>query len=158
MTVRYPDIFRFDFVVAPSRRKIARVTLGLGGGLFLGQTEKALSNKALNRMLACLQGIDEDFLRAYPDTPRIMDSGVLYREEPPGQEDWQDIPSCLRMGTCDCEDLACWLAAERTVRDGILSKAEYREFKGDDDRTLYHIIVARADGVVEDPSRIFGMR
>ena len=90
-----PGKFRLTYVLAPhitpygvSRRKSARITLALGGGAFLGNQEKALSRRYLNIMLRCLTEIDIEYLRTHPDTPRISQSGILYREEPPGQEDW----------------------------------------------------------------------
>src|SRR5512147_814184 len=49
-----------------------------------------------------LMYVDMKYLQAHPEVPGIYESGVRYEEEPPGQEDWQDIPTCLRMGTADC--------------------------------------------------------
>lgn len=51
--------------------------------------------------------------------PRLYLSGIVYRPEPRGQEDWQDALRLLRAGEGDCEDLASYLCAERIVRDGI---------------------------------------
>jgi hypothetical protein len=101
-----PGKFRLDFVLTPhanmSRRKAARITLAMGGGVFLGDQQKALSRRYLNIMLECLTKLDIEWLKAYPNTPRLAQAGMLYREEPPGQEDWQDIPTCLLMGIADC--------------------------------------------------------
>ena len=77
-----------------------RVTYALD--LFNGPHERELSRRALGHMLDCLFRIDVDYLRAHPETPSIYRSGVRYMEEPPGQEDWQDIPTCIRMGIGDC--------------------------------------------------------
>jgi hypothetical protein len=61
----------------------------------------------------------------------------------------------------NCEDLACWRVAELRVRFGeaaqpyvtsqMLNSPEHGLF------TLYHIRVRRADGTIEDPSKILGM-
>src|ERR1700680_1259210 len=53
--------------------------------------------------------------------PRLYSSGVIYEEEPPGQEDWLDIPTLYKLQKGDCEDLGCALTAERRVYDGIKS-------------------------------------
>lgn len=121
--------------------------------------EKVLAERALNHMLLALQRMDEDYLRAYPQTPRIYQSGIHYMEEPPGQEEWQDVATIRRMGYGDCEDLACWLAAERVVKDGVPAQAVFMNMgKRPDGATLYHIVVRHPDGRTEDPSRVLGMR
>ena len=89
--------------------------------LFKGPVEQELSHKALKMLLGALTMIDVEYLKAHPDAPNIYDSGVRYQEEPPGQEDWQDIPTTLRLRNGDCEDLSCWRAAELIVRQGILA-------------------------------------
>lgn len=153
-----PTPFRLTYALAPSRRKVARVTLAMGGGLFAGDQEKEMSRQVLDIMLRCLTEIDVLYLRAHPETPRLYESGVFYREEPPGQEDWQDIPTSLFMGWLDCEDCACWLAAERIVRDGIQARATWKAFPREGGGTLYHIVVVHPNGYEEDPSKILGMR
>jgi len=69
---------------------------------FKGPVELGLSHRALQQMLECLADIDLDFLLAHPETPLLYDSGVVYQEEPPGAEDWQDTPTCLKLGWGDC--------------------------------------------------------
>lgn len=91
-----------------------RITLVLN--LFDGEQERQLSHRTLEVLLHCLTHIDVLYLRRHPETPRLYDSHVRYMEEPPGQEEWQDVPTCLRMGDADCEDMACWRAAELQVR------------------------------------------
>ena len=83
--------------------------------LFSGDHERKLSHATLNVLLHALTYIDVLYLRRHPETPRIYASGVVYMEEPPGMEEWQDIPTCIRMGIADCEDLACWRGAELQV-------------------------------------------
>lgn len=134
-----------------------RVTFGLD--LFRGDYERELSREALSIMLHCLYAIDVRYLQDHPDLVPVYRSKVRYMEEPPGQEDWQDAATCVRMGVADCEDLASWRAAERTVREGRPSKPIYVEQARPDGGMLYHIVVADAQGqVVEDPSHITGMR
>jgi len=126
--------------------------------LFDGHRERDLSNATLDVLLTALTRINVRYLQAHPETPLLRDANIRYEEEPPGQEDWQDIPTCLRMGSADCEDLAAWLAAEYQVRFGVPAHAFYKAFTKKDGGLLYHILVRRPDGRVEDPSRAKGMR
>ena len=132
-----------------------RVTYALD--LFNGPHERELSRRALAHMLECLFRIDVDYLRAHPETPPLYQSGVRYMEEPPGQEDWQDIPTSIRMGISDCEDLACWRAAELVVRQNIAARPVFIERRRPNGSYLYHILVRYPDGRIEDPSKILGM-
>lgn len=126
--------------------------------LFKGPAEQEVSHKALRTMLMALMYIDMSWLQTNPNTPLIYESGVRYEEEPPGQEDWQDIPTALKMRVADCEDLACWRAAELRVRYGVQAFPTFTCKKRANGGYLYHIIVALPDGTTEDPSRRLGMR
>jgi hypothetical protein len=140
---------------------------------FHGKRDAQRSDETLRVCLDALTTIDRLYLRAHPETPSIYDSGVQYVEEPDGAEDWQDVPTCLRMGIADCEDLACWLAAELIERHGLDVKADFTKQVLPDGRTLYHIVVRLPDGItlpdgqttfsvgaqsfIMDPSRMLGM-
>lgn len=88
--------------------------------------------------------------------PRLYQSGVRYQSEPPGKEDWLDIPTLYEAGIGDCEDLACALVAERRVYDGIrcLPHLRYKQIEG---INVIHILCAHPDGRIEDPSKLLGM-
>jgi len=126
--------------------------------LFKGAHEQELSHKVLTVMLAALTKVDMEYLRAHPEVPPLYKSGVRYEEEPPGQEDWQDIPTTLKLKVGDCEDLACWRAAELQVRHGIKAMPIFIWKVRPSGGYLYHIQVKLPDGRVEDPSRALGMR
>jgi len=82
---------------------------------------------------------------------------VRYEEEPPGRDEWQDIPETIKRREGDCEDLGCWRLAELRVR----SREDARPFVKCSvygPRTVYHVAVRRAGGRIEDPSRVLGMR
>lgn len=126
--------------------------------LFKGPEEQELSHKVLTVMLAALCKVDCEYLRAHPEVPLLYKSGVRYEEEPPGQEDWQDVPTTLKLKVGDCEDLACWRAAELQVRFGIKAMPVFIWKVRPSGGYLYHIQVKLPDGRVEDPSRALGMR
>jgi len=125
--------------------------------LFHGDADREISNEAMNHMLMALVAIDKDYLRKFPNTPLIYESGVRYVEEPPGQDDWQDIPTTLDAGNGDCEDLACWRCAELQVRFGIHAMPFYHWREGTDGSLTFHIQVQYPNGKIEDPSCILGM-
>jgi hypothetical protein len=150
--------------------------------LFRGPHELKESHAALQYMLDCLYNINCMWLKAHPEAPDIYASGIVeknpgrfvsgavpkglkrsqltklkYEEEPLGQEDWKDIPSCLKDGIADCEDLACWRAAELTVRYGVAARPVFTYKVRPNGSYLYHITVLYPDGRKEDPSRMLGM-
>lgn len=127
--------------------------------------------------LECLTRINEFHLRrglrVGQPYPRLYSSGVYYKEEKPGYEDWPDVPNVLSQGWADCEDLAAYLAAERRVYDNIpvepvirwkhISRAELLQkgMKGpvpDNGVWLVHCLVRHPDGFIEDPSKVLGMK
>lgn len=126
--------------------------------LFHGPRSEALDlgHRALHRMLGTLVELDCDYLRAHSEVPLLYKSGVRYQLEPPGHENWRDIPTCIKEGVGDCEDLACWRCAELIVRYGIDARPTFL-WKKLPRGTLYHIQVLTPEGI-EDPSRILGMR
>ena len=152
--------------------------------LFQGPHELALSHKVLQLMLDCLYEINCAWLKDHPEAPGIYDGGIVeknpgryvsdvarshtgmkrsqlttlhYEEEPLGQEDWKDIPTIIKDGFADCEDLACWRAAELTVRYGVPARPTFTWKVRPNGAYLYHIKVLYPDGTIEDPSKMLGM-
>jgi hypothetical protein len=126
--------------------------------LFKGHEDRPVSNQVLRYLLDALTEINALYLEKHPNTPSIADGRVIYREEPPGQEDWQDVPTCLRMGVADCDDLGPWLAAELRVRRGVDARAIVKGKMREDGAMLYHVQTELPDGSIEDPSVRLGMR
>lgn len=79
----------------------------------------------------------------------LYESGIRYEREPPGEENWQFAHELLQSRAGDCEDLACYRAAELRL-DGEPAIAEVVRTP----RRSFHAVVRRADGRIEDPSRI----
>ena len=122
--------------------------------LFAGPKDKGRSEKVLLMLMGTLVKINIGFLEKYPGTPTLYDSGVLYRIE--STENWQDIPTAIRSGWGDCEDLACWRVAELN-RAGIKARPylKLRTMPNGDKR--YHALVWLPNGKIEDPSLALGM-
>lgn len=128
-----------------------------------------LDRQTVAILTTALQAIDADFLKENPDTPQLFATNCFYMPEPPGQEVWLSIPWCIQRAQqghgIDCEDIACWRAAELEMRHGEKAKAfpDYRKTKNPEtgeEGEQYHILVqtSRLDRtgnrLIEDPSRI----
>lgn len=110
--------------------------------------------------------------RAPSALPPLYESGVYYKEEAPGHEDWIDAPGVLAQGFADCEDLAAWRCAELRA-DGVdvepvikwqwIPRAVMIQQGYPADKLpsrgvwLVHCCVRYPDGTIEDPSKILGM-
>ncbi len=105
--------------------------------------------------------------------PKLYKSGIYYREEKPGYEDWPDVPTLLRQGWGDCEDLAAYRAAELRVmgiqaqavikwkwipRDRMVEAGYPTNSLPRDGIWLVHCLVQYPDGSIEDPSKKLGMK
>lgn len=126
--------------------------------LFKTPKDRARSERCLYYMLEAMTLINESYLRANPRTPLLYQSGVRYSQEC-RDEQWQDIPVTLKRGYADCEDLATYRVAELRVRFGerrakVFLKHHYSPLR---DHYTYHVMVRRANGKIEDPSRRLGM-
>lgn len=84
--------------------------------------------------------------------PALYVSGVRYARQA-GPERFRPWPQVLSRGTGDCDQLCAWRAAELQER-GIHARAVPKRVRPD----LMHVVVHRADGIVEDPSRRLGMK
>ena len=112
---------------------------------------------SLGAALAALQTLNELWLRQRFErgrpVARLYESGVYYDPER-GTEDWLTIPDLYATGYGDCEDLAAARAAELRVsgEDRGARAVAYRSGP-----TVWHAVVMRGDGSVEDPSLLLGM-
>lgn len=91
--------------------------------------------------------------------PALYESGVRYEEEPAGQpyEDFASIPVILSRGWLDCDDACCWRIAElRNAGEAAKVRLKW-EFDPIRKTRMYHVLVRRANGQVEDPSLRLGM-
>lgn len=110
----------------------------------------ASGRASIEAALAALTGLNEAYFRTHPRAPSIRRSGIRYvREE---LEDWQTAPVLLASRAGDCDDIAPYHAAWLRAR-GERAAPTLREVRPG----LWHVLVRRADGRIEDPSRWLGM-
>ncbi len=138
------------FVDAP--KKALRVGEGTEKGLRRQESEKALL-----WLLESLININRMELRANK-IPPLYNAGVKYVREPVGEENWRDVVSIYRDGFGDCEDLSCWRIAE--LRNNNKRCEPYIRWRVDpsNNMLIYHVMVLRTGEVLEDPSKILGMK
>lgn len=103
--------------------------------------------------------------RQVPSLPPLYKSGVRYRYDrnEPTDRYWHAANEVFGRMVGNCKDLSCWRAAELRAAgergaDIAVKKVFAGRRVGDDVITLWHVVVRRADGSIEDPSRILGMR
>lgn len=110
---------------------------------------------AINPVLEGLVAVNRQYLREF-NVPKLYDSGVRYEEEPQGTtEEFAAIPVVLARGWGDCDDLAPWRVAELREQG---ENAKIRiQWKQRSTQRLFHIVVRRGDGTIEDPSALLGM-
>ena len=106
------------------------------------------------------------WLRTYPNTPNLYDSGVTYKPErrrvQMGKtleygEEWQTIPWVIYRGYGDCEDLGAWRAAELRAKYGVKANPFIKARRMPSGFWRAHVVVRWPDGRIEDPSAKLGM-
>lgn len=123
-----------------------RVTMELIG------TDRVLEGAITGLALASVaQMQDPELCGSIPD---LYSKRIKYMREPAGRERWQTAYETAKRGGGDCEDLAAYLLAELIARKGELG-ARIRVIKIN--AGLRHIVVQRANGRIEDPSKLLGM-
>lgn len=111
---------------------------------------------ALKPILEALTTVNFLFLKTH-SVPPLYYTGVRYQNEPAewASEHFDSVPVVFRRGWGDCDDLAPWRCAELRARG---ERASIRiQWKRLPEGKLFHIVVRRQDGTIEDPSAILGM-
>lgn len=124
---------------------------------FRAGTPREESHEIMEILLRSLVSLNVAYLRRHPHgVPSLDQSGVFYMREPKGYEQWLTIPMVLQQGHADCEDLAAYRCAWLQQREGIPAWTCFK-WRRRGDALIYHILVCKPDGTIEDPSRELGM-
>ena len=109
--------------------------------------------------------------------PPLYASGVRYKEDPPGEENWKDCLAVLADGHGDCDRLCAWRVAEllaagikaeplikwqQVPRDMMIGMGHPPDMVPPEGISMVHVLVGwpgwRSDeSKVEDPSKLLGM-
>lgn len=107
----------------------------------------------------------------YPIAPMYM-TGVRYKEDPAGREDWRDLFSVMKRGYGDCDNLVAWrcaelraagVAAEPVIkwqhlpRELALKLGFPPRIVPSGGLSMVHCLVRFPNGHIEDPSKLLGM-
>lgn len=84
-------------------------------------------------------------------------SGVFYQREEPGVESFACASTVAKRGFGDCAHLAAWLAAEYQEQGDEEAHVFIKWFPKSESGRLFHVLVKRGNGTVEDPSKVLGM-
>lgn len=137
-----------------------------------GDTSNWLENprvfaRAIKIVLEANTLVNQMYLRTHR-VPELYKSGVRYQEEPLNLakvgagpvvriEEFALIPAVLERGWGDCDDLSPWLCAQlREQGEKANIRVVWREHPTTH-RIVYHIVVRRQNGSVEDPNHRLGM-
>lgn len=96
--------------------------------------------------------VNEDIYRADPRLPSVYAAGVRYRGYDPN-EDWRNAREVVTDKSGDCEDLASARAGELRARGEAGARVVIKRTGPQ----MTHAQVMRANGQIEDPSRVLGM-
>lgn len=131
-----------------------RITLDLGSPVLLdselfAQTARIAIEAAI---LVC-----RAHLRRFK-TPPLYSTGIRYRLEPLGVEEFVDVERILQRGFADCAQLVAWRVAElRESGERAEIRIQWHPPRADGKR-FFHVVVRRENGRIEDPSVRLGMR
>jgi hypothetical protein len=104
--------------------------------------------------------------------PPLYASGIYYKEDPPGEENWRDIYGVLANGTGDCDQICSWRVAEclaagiwaepvikyqMVPREVMIQLGHPPAMVPPQGVLMIHVCVRFADGSIEDPSKNLGM-
>lgn len=111
---------------------------------------------ALKPILEALTTVNLLFLHTH-HVPPLYRAGVRYQNEPKSWpiESFDSIPEVISRGWGDCDDLAPWRCAElRKAGERAKIRIQWKRLP---EGKLFHIVVRRENGTIEDPSLILGM-
>jgi hypothetical protein len=110
----------------------------------------------LRLLVEALAAANTGYLRLHPEAPWLYASGVSYAEDDDEREGWTDLSETLARGVGDCKDLVAWRLAELRVREREAA-LPLVSFARRGHHVKFHVVVRRADGRLECPSRELGM-
>ncbi len=118
--------------------------------------EAHVSEGVLNAALESVTRLNESMLKqdTIPTFERGLKQGVKWQPEPPGDEHFDHAGVVYKRRWGDCDDLAPWHAAslrhsgEDPNANAIVTRTGPK---------MWHAVVKRGDGTIDDPSRRAGM-
>lgn len=110
--------------------------------------------RAVRAALETVALVNYAFLTQH-ECPPLLDSDVVYGEEPPGVEEFVDVPVVRSRGWGDCAHLSAWRVAELRISGEPAAFAI--EWVDEPHGRVFHVMVRRGNGDIEDTSALLGM-
>lgn len=137
------------------------IAIELRTRIFTEAWSQSASEKVLDMILELLVQVDLLYLKLNPKTPKMYESGVRYYHEGI-RDEWFSTCEALHEQLADCKGLSAWRVAELRLSGEDPEAKCCKKFAVINDSTigklvLYHVMVQRGDGTIEDPSRKLGM-
>lgn len=135
-----------------------KVLVNLGSRTQRWNRQSRVLGHAIRAILEATARIDQFYLQLH-HVPPLYESGVRYMREPPNTtEEFATVPVILARGWGDCDDLAPWRVAElRQLGEKAEVRLQWKKSRRHGGR-MYHVVVRRQNGEIEDPSALLGMR
>ncbi len=113
--------------------------------------------ETVRSLLQALVMVNRIALRSDPRIPPLYSSGVRYIREPKGRETFRDLYVTIANKGGDCAHLAAWRVAElqETGENATIRISWVVTRRGP---RVFHVLVRRGDGSIEDPSKLLGMK
>ena len=111
--------------------------------------------------IRALVGANCDYIRRI-SVPLLYDSGCRFiaENQPFVLNCWHNIPRVLELGGSHCVGLTAWRVAELRMKfheDALPFILDFEEQVAGVSLQEFHFVVKRANGQIEDPSRLLGM-
>lgn len=135
-----------------------RICFDLGGVFYPGASDED-NAQALQALLEALVAINRVYIRRFPRTPKLYQSGVRYGRT----QVWDSTPDLYARRYGDCKSLtAAYVAEIRQAEGDKAARPVFRFAKNPQTgQKDFHILVQRNRKVngsyFEDPSRVLGM-
>lgn len=116
-------------------------------------------SRGIDYALRQLFAFDLAWLLSHRTAP-LYSTGVRYAREPWAQqiEEFASVPIVLGRGWGDCDDLACWRAAELTLAGQTSEPFVLETPASREGARRWHAVVRNhVTGQIEDPSLVLGM-
>lgn len=117
------------------------------------RVQMTIPRPAMEAAVEGLAAINWSILRCLLDggvyVPRLYEAGIRYRD--PGKLRWHTLADVYDLRKGDCKDLVAVRLAELRHYEGEPAIAHVYETRR---RGQWHAVVKRADGTIEDPSKI----
>jgi hypothetical protein len=117
--------------------------------------ERHVHPAVIDAAMEAVTRLDEHMIRSGDAPPWSPDLGVRWRPENFGEEHFDHAVEALQRGWADCDDLASWKAGSLRAT-GEDPGATARVVPSGP--SMYHAIVQRSDGSIDDPSVEAGMK